>query len=100
MERENRFKPEDSITRQDMVVMLHAMMESAGSELRGGGDEIERYTDAKDVSGYAKEAIDFMLDAELIQGTGEGKLSPKSVTNRAMAAELMYNYLVKSREAS
>ena len=58
---DNRFRPEDSITRQDMVVMLHAIMESAGSELPGGDDNIERYTDAKDVSGYAKEAMDFML---------------------------------------
>ena len=80
--------------------MLHAMMEAAGSELPGGGDGMDRYSDAKDVAGYARDAMDFMLEAALIQGTGGGKLSPKAVTNRAMAAELMYNYLSKSREAS
>ncbi|MEC0204435.1 S-layer homology domain-containing protein [Paenibacillus lautus] len=97
---DNRFRPDDSITRQDMVVMLHAMMESAGNELPGGGDGIDRYSDTKDVSGYAREAMDFMLDTGLIKGTGGDKLSPKAFTNRAMAAELMYNYLLKSREAS
>ena len=75
--------------------MLHAIMESAGSELPGGDDNIERYTDAKDVSGYAKEAMDFMLDAELIQGTG-GASCHRSPLPIEGWRELMYNYLVKT----
>ncbi|MFP7288253.1 S-layer homology domain-containing protein [Shouchella clausii] len=95
-EGDNRFRPEAGITRQDMMVMLHQVAELSGSKLPSGGSGsagIQDFKDASEVSGYAVPAMEAMLKAGLIQGTGGGRLDPKANTNRAQAAQAVYNFL-------
>lgn len=97
---DNRFRPEAKITRQDMAVILHSIMAAAGTELPADNPSTARsFSDAGDIADYAQSAINDMLGTGLMQGTGDGRLSPQRFTNRAMAAQVIYNYLIKSREA-
>jgi predicted MPP superfamily phosphohydrolase len=96
---DNRFRPEAKITRQDMAVILHSMIETAGTELSAEHQSTaQSFSDAGDIADYALSAMNDMLGTGLMQGTGDGQLSPKSFTNRAMAAQVIYNYLIKSSE--
>ncbi|MBD2867791.1 S-layer homology domain-containing protein [Paenibacillus arenilitoris] len=89
----NRFAPEQSISRQDMMVMLYRAFNASGIDISvvkqvGLGS----YSDGEAVSGYATQAVTAMLQSGLVQGSGD-KLEAMAVTTRAMAAQTLYNYL-------
>ncbi|GIO86968.1 hypothetical protein J25TS5_39000 [Paenibacillus faecis] len=94
-EGDNRFRPEAGITRQDMMVMLHRIAELSGTKLPSGSGSsgIQAFRDAYKVAGYAAPAMEAMLKAGIIQGTGDRLLEPQAKTNRAQAAQAVYNFV-------
>jgi hypothetical protein len=84
------FKPEDTITRQDMMVLVAKVYETLyGSEsLDDNADKLNEYADASDVSDYAVPYVAKLVNAELVNGTDKG-IEPKALITRAQMAVLV-----------
>ena len=86
---DGRFRPDDLISRQDMAVILHRVLQKKG--LLPLISNLERmFDDFDDVSPYAQNSITYMSNMKLINGY-EGKVRPHDPSTRAEAAQIIYN---------
>lgn len=88
------FRPEASITRQEMAVMIGRAMDYAG---KTGGDTVDlaaKFADYGTVSAWAAGGVEKCVTAGIIQGKGEGTFAPSDVTTRAEAATMLKRLLV------
>jgi len=86
------FRPNDGITREDAALIIFRAL---GLENSG---EIT-FSDAADISDYAKDAISAMVENGYINGMGDGSFKPKATLTRAQAAQLIYNAITKGGNA-
>ena len=86
-----KYAPEAAISRQDMFVILHRMLEKLG-ELPAGtsGKSLGSFTDAGAIAGYANDAMRLFAETGIISGDGRS-LNPKALSTRAQAAQVLYN---------
>jgi|GEM_PF-7034290 S-layer homology domain. len=88
----NRFEPNTSISRQDMVVMIYNVLEKIGelpAELTGG-KTMDAYKDTNDIGAYAYKAMKLFVETNIVSGSN-GKLMPKGFSTRAETAQVLYN---------
>ena len=76
---DNRFLPQQTMSRQDAMVFLKRTIDRTELTLRDGA--ITGFSDAAEVKSYAQEAVGALTSAKVIGGTN-GKLNPN--------AELLY----------
>ncbi len=81
-----KFKPDEKISRQDAAVLLERVLTSVGITLENG--EIN-FTDANDMSDYAKNAIAALAKAGVINGMEDGSYAPIDNITRAQVAKLI-----------
>ena len=85
------FSPNASVTREQMVSFLARYAKLMGKY--GTMDEdLSRFTDLKDLSGYAAESMQWAVGTGLVSGTGNGKLEPKATATRAQIAVIVTKY--------
>lgn len=84
----NEFKPHASISRQDMMVLAARAMAAAGMQLTEG--TLDAFSDADQVSEYAKDSVSALIQAGIVNGMG-GKIAPNEPLTRAQAAVILYN---------
>ena len=84
------FGPNDSITREQLAVMLWRY---AGSP--AATDKELRFTDADKAGGYALEALRWAVENSVMSGRGGGILDPKGLVTRAQAAQMLMNFQKK-----
>ena len=77
--------PDDTITRQDMAVIIKRAMDASGIDFTVINENY-RITDLDDVGDYALDAVRMVLECGLMQGIGGRKFDPKALANRASAA--------------
>ena len=79
-----------SLTREDICVVIYRAAKNAGITF-----EIQKtdFSDYKEVSDYAKEAVSFMAGKGIISGMGDGTFAPKGNATRVQAAKLIYAVL-------
>lgn len=80
------FHPNDSITREQLAVMLYRYVGSPEVST----DELS-FVDADEISGYAKQAIAWAAANGIMQGKGGGVLDPKGTATRAEVAQMLLN---------
>lgn len=85
------FNPTGAMSRQDMAVVIWRTAEKLG--VKFSGDAID-FSDADDISDYAKNAIESLTAAGVINGMGDGTFAPKSTVTRAQAAKVIYGLMV------
>lgn len=85
-----RFSPDQSVTREQMAVILYNYAKHTGCGDIQNGTEILRFPDTGDVSDWAKQAMTWAVDKKIISGYG-GKLNPKGTATRAQVAQIFYN---------
>lgn len=85
------FGPNDTITREQMAVILYryVLYKGYGKETTG---DISAYTDADRVSSYAVEAMTWAVGSGMIIGVGSNQLAPRDGATRAQVAELMMRF--------
>ena len=84
------FAPDDPVTREQMAAIMVRYCDYMGIEL---GDEIEiAFSDADDISQWAKDIVGRAAAAGLMQGSN-GRFSPKDTATRAEVAQLFTNFL-------
>ncbi|WP_164716252.1 S-layer homology domain-containing protein [Paenibacillus whitsoniae] len=80
------------ITRQDMAVMTYRAMAAAQIRLRQSVSTTS-FTDGAKIDVYAKEAVEAMQQAGIINGLEENRFVPDRPATRAQAAKLIYGLL-------
>ncbi len=83
-----RFAPNDPITRQDMAVMIVRLAFALEIDLPETRPQAA-YRDEQDIAGYAREAVETLLRASVMQGTGSGEFQPLRRATRAEAAVII-----------
>lgn len=83
---DSSFHPNDSITREQLAVMLYRYVGSPEVST----DELN-FVDANEISGYAKQAIAWAAANGIMQGKGGGVLDPKGTATRAEVAQMLLN---------
>ncbi len=91
---ENKFAPDNTITRQDIVTILYNVMK-ATNELPDSTDtsKFDVFSDTAEVAGYAEEAMRVYVENGYLAGSNN-KLNPESYATRAEMAQLLYNILL------
>lgn len=88
---ENIFDINAPISRQDMMVILYRTKEYLG--IKGEKAESAVISDYDEISDYAKEAVDYMVSAGIVNGVGENRVAPKACATRAQSAKIIYGVL-------
>ena len=91
--KDGTFHPNDPITREQLASILYRYMQSCGYGYTGAWAFPMEFDDADAISGWAKEAMSWMVMHEIMSGTGNGKISPKSSATRAQAAVMLVNLI-------
>lgn len=76
-----------NITREDLCVMVCRAVEAGDFELNTSGEMIT-FVDDAEISDYARDAVDKLVKAGIINGY-DGKFNPKASATRAEAAKII-----------
>lgn len=85
---DNTFKPDSSISRQDMMVLTAKALKAAGKQSAGNGN-LAPYSDAASIPTYAMDSAAFLVASGIVNGK-DGKIAPAEPLTRAEAAMILY----------
>lgn len=86
----NKFSPDMSITRLDMMVLTErALRVLRKLEVQGTASDLDRFTDKSLIPAYAINSIASLIKEELIVGSGD-RINPPGNTTRAAAAVFLH----------
>lgn len=86
---DNKFNPNGSITRQDMMVMTYNVLSKLDIADMTAAD-LSLFADSESVADYAYESVSNMVGAGYISGDNNGNLNPENNTTRAETAVFLY----------
>lgn len=84
---DNRFLPNQNMTRQDAMVFLKRTLDRTQLTLQAGS--LSAFSDAGQVADYARESVSALVNARVIGGS-DGKLNPTANVTRAEMAIMLY----------
>ena len=87
---ENEFSPNANITREQAMTILWRYKGSPNAE-----SATDKFSDCNEISSYAKPAMNWAAANNIISGTSETELSPKSNATRAQLAAIIVRILNK-----
>ena len=88
---EDKFAPNEKITREQMAVMLVRAYEwKLGTQTSGSAVQ---FTDNAQISGWAQEAVQKAVAMGLMVGRGNQQFAPAHTATRAESAEVMYRMM-------
>lgn len=88
---ETEFAPLSAVTREDLCVILYRATLKKNKQYKIRKTD---FTDKTEIADYAKDAVEFMSGAGIINGFEDGSFNPKAPATRAQAAVLIYNALI------
>ena len=86
-----QFGPNDSVTREQFVVMLWRYAGNSAVKKR-----VLDFADADQASDFALEALYWATENNILNGYGDGQLDPGGLATRAQAAQLLKNFMENS----
>lgn len=89
-----KFDPYGKITRQDAAVIVYRLLKYLGKVESPQEAPAVKFNDYYMVSGYAVEAMNFMINEKILQGSN-GYLRPRDPITRAEAAVFLYRVIEK-----
>lgn len=90
---EETFSPDNTLTRQEAMTILHRYSGGqSGMEIMFTSIYDGQFPDSGDIAPWAKSAMYWGVYHELIQGTGDGGLSPLGSASRVQIAKIMTQY--------
>ena len=87
----NRFDPDGEITREQMATILFRYAEKKGIET-GKRGSLNIFSDEKQLSAYAKDAVQWAVAEQIINGS-DGKLLPQGSATRAQVATILMRFI-------
>lgn len=91
----DNFRPNDSITRQEMAIIAMSAYELKMGEISADKIDCE---DVDDINSWAIDAVSKAYTAGIINGKGDNKFEPKTNTTRAEAATVIIRIVDKMEE--
>ncbi|MGG1518244.1 leucine-rich repeat protein [Paenibacillus oryzisoli] len=91
------FAPEAQITREQIAVMLmnaHALVKEEFNSIEQIPNSLTSFTDASEVSAWARAAMSEAVASKLIQGMNTDRLAPTASATRAQAAVMLHRLMV------
>jgi hypothetical protein len=82
------FKPEENITRQDMMILVVKALEYLNYSTDSDLAVLDDFADSNDISDYAKPYVATLVNAGFVSGTDKG-IEPKALITRAQMACLV-----------
>ena len=82
------FGPDDPITREQLAVMLYRYARHEGYDTAQGGMAIREFGDFAQISGYALEAMTWVVEAGVLTGL-DGALAPGQAATRVQTAQAL-----------
>ena len=96
----NKFAPDDKITREQALAIISKAMSITGLSSDMDEQEINEiltsYKDSGKISSWARESVAACLKLEITSGKGNGLISPKSNITKAEIAVIVQKLLKKS----
>lgn len=85
------FRPNNSITRQEMFTMILNLLKAIGWEKYDNEHELfAQFSDSGKIGAWAKPAAKIAIELEIVKGNGSGKLNPTANCSRQEAAIMFY----------
>lgn len=88
---EERFGPEESITREQLAAMLHRYEKTQLAFLRCS------FTDMDQASDYAKGALAWAVENGILNGMGDGRIDPAGTATRAQVSQILMNFMTREK---
>ena len=88
---DNTFRPDNSITREQMAVMLLRFVRYKALDVVPGAS-LSGFQDAGQVHAYAQEAVAWAVGAELLKGQADGRLTPGGTASRGETAVILSRF--------
>ncbi len=82
------FRPKDAIKRQDAAIMLQRLATFLEADTSGSA---KAFTDAAQISEYAKQGVDYVTSLGIMNGNANGTFSPLSNITREQAVITIMN---------
>lgn len=89
----SRFRAGDSISREEMAMMLYNYARTYGKEISEENEAF--FSDDWAISSTAREAVYALAGAGVINGMGNGRFEPESSATRAQVAQIIMNFMMK-----
>lgn len=81
----------DSISRQELAVMLYRCVKLSGKTAPAG--DLSAFPDADSVADWAEDAMAWAVGQGLLRGGSDGKLSPRADVTRAETAQILQRFI-------
>jgi hypothetical protein len=91
----NTFRPNDTITREEMAVMIIRALEAKNGGKAADAAKPSAFSDRAQVSAWAVQFVDAAAQLELVKGRAKRQFAPQGVMTRAESAQVIYNLLNK-----
>ncbi|MFI2858084.1 S-layer homology domain-containing protein [Paenibacillus sp. JSM ZJ436] len=91
--RDGTFQPNQSITRQEMAVMIHRAMEFAGYDSIRDSSTAMIFSDRADIGSWATESVSLLAYMDMINGVGGNQFAPKGTATRAQSSAILHRML-------
>ncbi len=88
----NRFDPESSVTREQMVRILFNYAQYKGYDTSDRAS-LSRFTDAGRISSYAYSAVQWAVGQGILSGTSNTTVSPSGTAIRAQVATVLMKFM-------
>ncbi len=86
----NIFDPSGQITREDMATLVWRVMTKRGELAESADVDLGKsFTDANQISEYARDAVGVLVDEGIMRGYETGDFKPKGLATRAECAVLL-----------
>lgn len=85
------FSPNAQVTREQMATFLYRYANYQGLETEADAGVLDAFSDANQISSFAKDAMAWAVSCEIIIGTGKG-LAPKSLATRAQGTQILMKF--------
>ena len=90
---QGQFCPQESITREQLATILYRYVQVQGNGAKPvDAQGLSAFVDVQEIQPYAREAMAWMVQQGLLQGTGEGKLLPQGNAQRGQVAVILQRY--------
>lgn len=89
-----RFGPNDSITREQLAVILYRYAQAKGYNVTGSA-ELSGFVDAASVSDWSADAVRWAVSVGLLSGKSGSRLDPAGSATRAEVAQILMNFATK-----
>lgn len=86
---QTHFAPDSKVTREQASVFLYRYVTEYRNQAPGKGADLSQYTDAGEISRFAREAMAWATAAGLLQGYGDGTVGPRNSLTRAQMAKFL-----------